>query len=299
MLKFFSLLVSFFAIIVALTLVIAQTSLPLPATTDCLAPVTFGSCMSLQAKVLQCQSIQSSNSADYVTCFCTQEVFSAITDCESETRMCARSPNNDHYYIDLRQQWLQACGPKITFAPTTPVLSNFAFGTFSDLSCTEIAIPACQSLQFLASQCSMSFTDYTDSQFYSCACQSEIVSQASLCEIFGSSCLGHIVTTSTLFIYSHCGFGRTSATSATTALQQALTKAPKTSTSTPNPSSPGITSAVIEPTTSITRASSTNTPTSSTSIQTGSRADASKLKSCKSIWTFALILAQNWVYGWI
>lgn len=122
--------------------------------------------------------------------------------------MCARSPNNDHYYDDIRTQWLNVCGSKINFPLTTPVLSNYAYGTFSDLSCVSTADSACQSVQYLASQCSSSFQGTTASGYYSCACQDEAVSQASLCEIFGASCLGHSVVTSTLFIYQHCGFGR-------------------------------------------------------------------------------------------
>lgn len=122
--------------------------------------------------------------------------------------MCAESPNNDHYYDDIRTQWLNVCGSKITFPLTTPVLSNYAQGTFSDFSCVSTAVSACQSVKYLASQCSFSFQGTTASGYYSCACQDEAVSQASLCEIFGASCLGHNVVTSTLFIYQHCGFGR-------------------------------------------------------------------------------------------
>lgn len=121
--------------------------------------------------------------------------------------MCGSSPNNDHWYDDLRMQWLKTCSPEITFTLTTPALSNYAYGTSSDLSCASTAISACQSLEFLASQCSSSHGGTTASEYYSCVCKDDAVSQASLCEIFGASCLGHTVVTSTLFIYQHCGFG--------------------------------------------------------------------------------------------
>ncbi|KAH8126434.1 hypothetical protein LI328DRAFT_155132 [Trichoderma asperelloides] len=191
-----------------LTPVIAQTT-TLPPTSKCLESVTFSGCDTLSSKINECSNLPSSStSSDYAACFCTQEVFNAITDCESETRMCARSPNNDHYYDGIRAQWLNVCGSKITFSLTTPVLSNYAYGTFSDFNCVSTAVSACQSVQYLASQCSSSFQGTTASGYFSCACQDEAVSQASLCEIFGASCVGRTVVTSTLFIYQHCGFGR-------------------------------------------------------------------------------------------
>lgn len=121
--------------------------------------------------------------------------------------MCARSPNNDHYFDDLRTQWLKRCRPEITFTLTTPILSTYASGTYSDPSCTSTAISACQSLQFLTSQCSSSYSGTTASAYYSCVCQQEAVSQASLCEIYGASCLGSTVISSTLFINQYCVSG--------------------------------------------------------------------------------------------
>ncbi|UKZ74478.1 hypothetical protein TrVFT333_002146 [Trichoderma virens FT-333] len=270
------------AFVLSLTAHVAAQS-ALPPASKCLAPVSFTGCDTLELKEEECNNLPSSaTSSDYAACFCTQEVFDAITDCESETRMCARSPNNDHYYEDLRTHWLQACVPKITFPLTTPVLSNYGYGTFSDLDCTSTAISACQSMKYFASQCSSSFEGTTASGYYSCACQDEVVSQASLCEIFGASCLGHTIVTSALFIYQHCGFGHptsdpTVVSTIDSQSQQTITSASGTAstfavtfTSAPPPI---IASTLVTPTiTTIPTTTTTSLPTSSSSTSKGAAA---------------------------
>ncbi|KAE8141903.1 hypothetical protein BDV38DRAFT_278687 [Aspergillus pseudotamarii] len=161
--------------------VTGQLTISRPPASSCLTPVTFTGCDVLSSKISECSNLPpSATPVEYAACFCTQEVFNAINDCESESRVCARSPNDDHYFDDLRTQWLKTCGPKITFTLTTPILSTYASGTYSDSSCTSTAISACQSVQFLTSQCSSSYSGTTASGYYSCVCQEDAVSQASL-----------------------------------------------------------------------------------------------------------------------
>ncbi|KIM98716.1 hypothetical protein OIDMADRAFT_181965 [Oidiodendron maius Zn] len=294
-----------------LSLTIPVTAQPaLPPASECFAPVTFTGCDTLSLKISECNNLPpSATSSDYAACFCTQEVFNAITDCESETRMCARSPNNDYWYDDLRTQWLKTCGPKITFALTTPVLSNYAYGTFSDLSCTSTAISACQSVQYFGSQCSSSYQGTTASGYYSCACQDEVVSQASLCEIFGASCLGHTIVTSTLFIYQYCGFGHPTSTPMVVSTidsqsQQTIlptSGAASSSASATITSAPPavITSTLITPTTTtIPSTTTTSLPVSPASTSKGAAASNQDVFRSLSWGILPLVALQNFMHIW-
>lgn len=63
-----------------LTPVIAQTT-TLPPASECFESVTFSGCDTLSSKINECSNLPSSStSSDYAACFCTQEVFNAITE---------------------------------------------------------------------------------------------------------------------------------------------------------------------------------------------------------------------------
>jgi hypothetical protein len=122
-----------------------------------------------------------------------------INSCESEIRECQRSDSRDSTYQDILDAWKEKCSPKITFTPTTPALATFTPFPGVDF-CKHVDL-ACANFQSQTSSCSQ-LTEPASVQ--SCACQGDILTAASVCEIGGASCLGEVVTSAALYSNVHC-----------------------------------------------------------------------------------------------
>lgn len=122
--------------------------------------------------------------------------------CESEIRQCQRTDTGDSSYEDILAQWKQSCGKKITFSPTTPALATYTpyDSTILDL-CTHIYL-ACASWSSQGASCSSQYT--LSAEYQSCQCQTDVLAQASVCQVDGATCLGEAVVSSTLWSNMYC-----------------------------------------------------------------------------------------------
>lgn len=77
---------SFLCVAISLGLAMAervtgQLTLSHPPASSCLTPVTFTGCDVLSSKISECSNLPpSATSTEYAECFCTQEVFNAISE---------------------------------------------------------------------------------------------------------------------------------------------------------------------------------------------------------------------------
>jgi hypothetical protein len=124
--------------------------------------------------------------------------------CESEARMCVRNSGADAAFDVLASSLSDLC----TLNLRTMTLTTAALSTFKDMGCLSTVIPACQSVISATSQCSSSYNATQNPGLWSCACQPRVTQQASLCAIYGASCLGTSVATTDIYIYQHCGYGQ-------------------------------------------------------------------------------------------
>ncbi|RDW89249.1 hypothetical protein BP6252_01281 [Coleophoma cylindrospora] len=257
---------------------------------------SFTNCNLLVNKNTVCGAI--TDNAALVSCYCTQEVFSAMRGCESEVRQCIRSDDDDKVYESLLSSWQDACGPKVSFTPTTPALATYT--PFPGKDFCDHVYTACGSWSTMTQSCSSQYKNHAD--YRSCGCQPNVLTQASVCQVDGAMCLGNPVTSSDLWSNKFCAATKTdddgsehsaTTTGATTGDGATISLAASTTTSASTSQSGSASTAKITSTTSNSFVPSTSSKTTTTAKATTTiRSDANlnfNLKGYLSVLLFTLM----------
>lgn len=124
-----------------------------------------------------------------------------VSSCESEVRLCLDSDDGDDSMQTAIDEWHSACDNEITFSPTTPVVTSLT-ATYNQDFCSA-AGSACASELDLATQCSLSYTNF--GAFSSCYCQPEMLSLQYTCQYQrNTSCFGEPAALTNIVAYSFC-----------------------------------------------------------------------------------------------
>ena len=126
-----------------------------------------------------------------------------ILSCESEQRLCYGNDNLDQLMQSELEIWNSACDSKITFSPTTPVLSSLA-STYDEQYCTSAA-SACQIGVAGLQSCSISYLGKDAQKYSSCYCAPSLLSAEYTCGFLGNaSCMQIPATLTNLIQHKYC-----------------------------------------------------------------------------------------------
>jgi hypothetical protein len=126
-----------------------------------------------------------------------------ILSCGSEERLCYGNNNLDGGYKSELQLWNSACDDKITFSPTTPVLSSLT-ATYDEQYCTSAA-SACQDGEAGLQACSISYLGKDVQKYSSCYCAPSLLSAEYTCGFLGNTSCEQIPATLTNMVqYKYC-----------------------------------------------------------------------------------------------
>ncbi|OAP61259.1 hypothetical protein AYL99_03460 [Fonsecaea erecta] len=140
-------------------------------------------------------------------CFCQQAVLNKIVDCESELRLCYLNDQFDYYATDLLSDWHSWCDKRITYTPTTPVLSTPTTTVPTDVNgfCGDYTT-SCAVWAAAESACFDLDPSATAASFLSCACSTDLLSLASVCLYdVSTSCFGRSAVLTDIALFSICG----------------------------------------------------------------------------------------------
>ncbi|KAK0718019.1 hypothetical protein B0T26DRAFT_676243 [Lasiosphaeria miniovina] len=138
-------------------------------------------------------------------CLCNQDFFNSMFECESELRLCFLAKNLDSTIENAVEEWHQACDKYAAVTLTTPPVSTIASTMQrNDDFCLTDVVSACQSALIGLSRCSNSMHDAT--QFSSCTCQPQLLSNAYTCEYLQTVSCMHAsnFAVSDMVFYSLC-----------------------------------------------------------------------------------------------
>ncbi|KAF5013891.1 hypothetical protein FDECE_140 [Fusarium decemcellulare] len=138
----------------------------------------------------------------FADCFCQQDLFSYIVECQNEHRQCIKDYLFDPEFIRYRDQWTDFCDSvSPSLDPTTPPLSKIVFTSNTD-SCSYLST-ACVRYTRYSSDCSSKFTRSSENS--ECQCQPHVQALESLCSIDGGfKCSKESVGLSELKGYQDC-----------------------------------------------------------------------------------------------
>ncbi|KAK3368816.1 hypothetical protein B0T24DRAFT_630702 [Lasiosphaeria ovina] len=138
-------------------------------------------------------------------CLCNQDFFNSMFECESELRLCFLGKRLDSTIENVVEEWHQACDKYAAATMTTPPVSTIASTMQrNDDFCLTDVVSACQSALIGLSRCSNSMPDAT--QFSSCTCQPQLLSNAYTCEYLQAVSCMHAsdFAVSDMVFYSLC-----------------------------------------------------------------------------------------------
>jgi hypothetical protein len=171
------------------SLAMAQTTIDIGFT--CTNPingqpiVTQSACASQYTYISSCNSL--TVKSDYQSCYCNQQLFNELVDCESEVRICLQSPQDDFVYVSVVSVYHELCDTFESTPVTTPVLSSLA--TTRCLENCGAAVTACGSVVAIQSSCINAFPQLSSdsmqaSGYASCICQDLLYALAYTCDYY-------------------------------------------------------------------------------------------------------------------
>jgi hypothetical protein len=119
--------------------------------------------------------------------------------CENELRFCSGMSIGDTW-LDIIDTWHSKCDTKITFTPTTPVLSTYSHIDFQ--ICNSVW-DGCVTESAERVKCQSYTAD--EGELRSCLCKTKVLAAAFTCSYVGNvSCLMNPGTLSAVRGYSYC-----------------------------------------------------------------------------------------------
>ena len=175
----------------------------------------YGKCASLVAEFTGCNKTATAHGTAGAACLCRQEIVNGIFEyyhhlwvyilankcysCENERRFCL-GMNNFGFGMDLLDIWHEKCDAKITFEPTTPILTSYSQ---IDLNICSSVWDGCVTESAGRAKCRSYTTD--KSALLSCMCRTQILAAAYTCSYIGNvSCLEIPGALSDVRGYSYC-----------------------------------------------------------------------------------------------
>ncbi|OQU97832.1 hypothetical protein CLAIMM_03712 [Cladophialophora immunda] len=127
-------------------------------------------------------------------CICAQKFFNLIVDCESETRVCLESTEEDGAAQQAISNWHAECDTWIDYTVTTPILSAPTVTLAPLAECNAIKT-VCKSYGDVTQSCKQSFGFYTNlaahPKLESCLCKPKLLAMESRCIVDGdTTCKG-------------------------------------------------------------------------------------------------------------
>lgn len=189
-------------------LVASQTSLTVPDPARCVAGsgvTAFSACQYVYSQFATCSAYAAASSAyDYYNCFCDQNYFDALFDCNSEERLCLGTGQQiDQYLSNQVSIWHSQCDPRLAYTPTTPVQSSITV-SYSTQACSS-AKASCSKLTNVRVSCTQNFQSGQEASLTSCLCQPALLTLAYGCSVLGNiSCIQIPAQLTQMAEYGHC-----------------------------------------------------------------------------------------------
>ncbi|KIW70767.1 hypothetical protein PV04_03008 [Phialophora macrospora] len=168
-------------------------------------------CSSFASSHSKCFALPGPTSVDtpaFKNCICDQKFFDLIIDCQSETRLCLESLEEDGAAQAAVSNWHQECNTWIDFKVTTPVLSTPSV-TLAPIAECEAIETVCKIEGDLTKSCKQLYGSYTDllahPKLQSCLCKPSILSMQSRCTVDGDiTCLTKSASVGDLDLWREC-----------------------------------------------------------------------------------------------
>ncbi|PVH93135.1 hypothetical protein DM02DRAFT_677047 [Periconia macrospinosa] len=159
----------------------------------------YGKCESMMSEVMRCDASVSTNKPAAASCFCRQEILNSILECQNESNFCS-GMNNGYLWANTVKYWHEKCDTKISFSPTTPVLSTYSS---IDINACSTAWEGCVIQSAEISRCRT--LSAQSSQLTSCMCRPALLSAAFTCSYYANvSCTMVPGTLSEVQGYEYC-----------------------------------------------------------------------------------------------